>query len=108
MLPWGAQGAMAFGMRGNVYVTPDAEGQPWGKLDVGTTASFFGGEVLDDGTILLTGAESRVIAIDAGCNVKPVDTSSIVSGQPATLTGAGVLANTLVVVGENGARTLAR
>ncbi len=106
VLPWGAEGALAFGMRGNAYYTTNAETGSWSKLELGTTASFFGGQVLGNDRLILTGAEAQVLMIDGQQKVERVDTSSLVSGQPITLTGAASLGDRLVAIGETGAKTL--
>lgn len=102
--PWGARGAVAFGMRGNVYVTNDLEVEPWQKLEVHTTASFFGGQVLQDGRVLLTGAEDRVLLLDPRGLSKFITSEEKTLGQPVTLTGSAIVHGKLVVIGENGVR----
>lgn len=106
VLPWGSEGALAFGMRGNAYITANAESGEWHKLDLSTTASFFGGQVLADGRVILTGAEAKALLIDAQEKVEHLDTSSLISGQPSTLTGAAVIGSRFVAVGETGAKLL--
>lgn len=106
VLPWGAEGALAFGMRGNAYYTTNADTGSWSKLELGTTASFFGGQVLGNDKLILTGAEAQVLMIDGEQKVERMDTSSLVSGQPITLTGAAALGDQLVAIGETGAKNL--
>lgn len=102
--PWGERGAIAFGMRGNVYVTADVEVDAWRKLEVNTTASFFGGQVLKGGKVVLTGAEDRILLLDPNGTSKFLAASDKAHGQKATLTGSAIIGGRLVVIGEAGAR----
>ena len=106
VLPWGSEGALAFGMRGNAYVTTNADSGEWHKLELGTTASFFGGHALADNQVILTGAEAKAVLIDSQEKVEHLDTSALNSGQPSTLASAAVLDNRIVAVGETGAKLL--
>ena len=105
ILPWGAKGAIAFGMRGNVYRNDDLDAGSWHKVETGTTASYFGGERLDDGRLVLTGAEGSVMVIDGEGHAAPAKDLKF-GANDATLTGSLLNGEALVVVGETGARQL--
>lgn len=105
-LPWGAEGALAFGMRGNAYVTDQADGGTWRKLELGTTASFFGGDALGAQRVVLTGTEAKAVLINSQEQIEQLDTTSLSSGQPSTLASAVMLGDQIVTVGESGAKLL--
>ncbi len=85
-LPLGDSGAVLFGLRGNVYVTPDVtkldtrdpetwdeyaavtitdpgelEDLGWRHVDSGTGQSLFGGTLLDNGEVLLVGVGGSAV-----------------------------------------------
>ena len=106
VLPWGVDGALAFGMRGNAYVTTHADSGEWRKLELGTTASFFGGQALASDQVILTGAEAKAVLIDGQEKIEHLGTSALNSGQPSTLASAAMLGDRIVAVGETGAKLL--
>lgn len=61
----GREIAIAFGLNGNVFRSEDA-GKTWIKVALNSTASFWGGHVLSDGTILLVGNDSTVASSSDG------------------------------------------
>ncbi len=101
-LPWGERGALVYGMRGNVYVTDDVDAGEWRKLETGTTSSFFGGGLLDDNRVLLTGADEKFVLITRDGKVRAVERENKTVGQAGTLTGYARLGAILVVVGDAG------
>ncbi|NKF21398.1 WD40/YVTN/BNR-like repeat-containing protein [Solimonas marina] len=62
-LPHGEKGAMAFGLRGNIYETDDARSGPWKQLDSGTVASMFGGKAMPDGSDVLVGLNGVIARV---------------------------------------------
>lgn len=101
ILPWGQTGAIAFGMRGNVFVTADAESASWQQIDTRTTTSFFGGQILQGGAVLVSGSEGALL------RVAPDGTARSVADEAksnVTLTGSASIDGSLVLVGEAGAR----
>ena len=110
ILPWGEKGAIAYGMRGNVYVCDDVEAPApaWKKIDTSTVSSFFGGERLADGAVLLTGSESTVMTINpdgsaiAGAKVSRGNTSD------NSLTGSLKLGSREIVIGDAGVIAVAQ
>ncbi|WP_428311838.1 WD40/YVTN/BNR-like repeat-containing protein [Hydrocarboniphaga sp.] len=102
VLPWGQTGAVAFGMRGNVFVTDDLAQGEWRKVEAGTAGSLFGGEVLPDGSVALVGAEGQMIRINHAGVSQPLAKSIQVAGKSSSLAGAVIDGKALVVVGELG------
>lgn len=89
-LPWGAMGALVFGLRGNVYLTEDVHASAWRKLDIGTTQSIFGGTTLAQGGAALVGADGLAIF------VRPEGTLDLkrferIPGEPGGGTLSGVI-----------------
>lgn len=102
-LPRGEKGALVFGLRGNVYVSDDARGGVWTKIETGTTQSMFGGVVLPDGQIALVGADGAAIIINHAGAVRSTRTAGDdqVFGS-GTLSGVLPWKDGLLVVGELG------
>ena len=69
-LPFGAHGAIAFGLRGNAYFSADPRSNQWTKIDIGSNLSLFGGARLPNGETVLVGADSSIIVLDAAGAVK--------------------------------------
>ena len=105
ILPWGPNGAIAYGMRGNVYSTADISSGTWEKIDTGSTASFFGGELLPDGRIVLTGAEGSVMVISADGKASTFSGAQRGANE-GSLTGSLSAGDALIVVGESGPKVL--
>ncbi len=102
IVPWGEKGAIAYGMRGNVYVATDASTGPWKKIETGTTASFFGSHFLSTGALMLMGSDGHVAILSQDLSVSrwPAKTEKSPNG---TVTGGTVLADKVVLVGDSGA-----
>lgn len=100
-LPHGAKGAMAFGLRGNVYVTDDVRSNRWTRLPLETLASFYGGALLPDGRTVLAGLSGEVLLIDAAGKG-----ASLPSGVSYSLAAVLPIKNGLVLAGENGLKRL--
>jgi photosystem II stability/assembly factor-like uncharacterized protein len=102
ILPWGDAGAIAYGMRGNVFATDDLAKGAWRKIDVGTLGSLFGGEVLPGGAVALVGADGQMIQVSRSGASQPLAPSINVAGKSSSLAGAVVDGNALIVAGELG------
>ncbi|WP_110972955.1 WD40/YVTN/BNR-like repeat-containing protein [Pseudomonas huaxiensis] len=90
---------LAYGMRGNVFLSSDF-GESWKPVDVGSTQPIYGHALLPDNQgLVLVGAGSRLIRLDAKGTL--LDSSQRVG--LGTLTSALVLnARHLLVAGERG------
>jgi photosystem II stability/assembly factor-like uncharacterized protein len=94
---------VAFGMRGNVFVSRDS-GKTWVKSEVPLQQSLFGGAVGDDGSIILAGAANTIVASsDGGAHF------SLVSKKDRSLLSSLVPLgkNQLLTVGDGGIRVQA-
>lgn len=101
VLPWGEKGAIVFGMRGNVYVSDDPGTASWKKIEIAAPVSFFGGEALSDGRLLLTGADSTLVILQPDGTV--ASTRKLrADGNESSLTGSLKLADSEIVIGESG------
>lgn len=101
-LPWGSRGAIAFGLRGNVYVSDDARADHWQKVDAHTTSSFFGGLALPQGEVALMGGDGEIVIVDGKGAGRVVRDSSSGQGQATTYAAGIEYHNALIVVGEAG------
>lgn len=101
-LPWGDHGAIAYGLRGNIYMNPDVHNGQWHQVAVATTNSFFGGMKLSAGEVVVIGGDSRVVRIDSGgtAHVMPSDPDKI--GQSGSLAAGIFYKDKLLMVGESG------
>lgn len=106
VLPWGAKGAITFGMRGNVFVCDDVDAPAWKKIETATTASFFGGEKLSDGGVILTGSDSTVLTIRSDGTVATTKKVSEGANAVSSLTGSLKLGTAEILIGEVGVRVL--
>lgn len=70
VIPFGAKGAIAYGLRGNVYRTDDPRTGAWTKVDLESTQSVFGATQLASGDTVLVGADSLIVVLDGTGNVK--------------------------------------
>jgi photosystem II stability/assembly factor-like uncharacterized protein len=93
---------IAFGLRGRIYRSSDA-GKTWKQVDNASQATLMGGARLPDGAIVLVGAAGMVlVSRDNGQSFQRVD-----SGGTRALAGVTLGApNTILVLGEGGARAL--
>lgn len=66
----GAKGAIAFGLRGNVYVSDDPRSGQWTRIELDSSLSLFGGLRLSGGNTVLVGADSTIVVIDTDGKVK--------------------------------------
>ncbi len=94
----GRNSAIAFGLRGNAYITRNS-GESWSELETGTKQTLFDGVVMDGGVPLLVGG-SGAIALK-------IEEDSLVSNlaDRSTLTGVVQTRDDFyVVTGERGVR----
>jgi len=95
---------LVLGLRGNVFRSADASLSAWTPVATDTKASMMGVVKLADGAIVLSGLSgTMLISRDNGKSFKPVVTDTIKPLAAAVPAGK----NTLLVVGETGARTVA-
>lgn len=106
VLPWGDKGAIIYGMRGNVYLCDDLDAANWKKVETSTTASFFGGEVLAGGVVLLTGSENTALKIQPSGIVSAIRRPAGRGGAENSLTGSLKTALAEIVVGESGVEVI--
>lgn len=85
VIPFGAKGAIAYGLRGNVYRTDDPRTGAWTKVDLESTQSVFGASRLANGEIVLVGADSLIVVLDSAGAVKAR------LSKPAGALGSGTL-----------------
>lgn len=100
-LPRGDKGAIAFGLRGNVYTSDDVRAGKWSQLDSGTVASMFGGTAKPDGGAVLVGLNGVLLDIDAGGAVRQLRAPTGTSLSGAVIDNGAVLA-----VGESGVQRI--
>lgn len=100
--PWGRQGVVAFGLRGNVYAMADARSGDWLKIDVHTTSSLFGGLAAADGDTVLVGSDGAVIAVDGTGRAGRIVVGGITQGQATTFAALVGYHGGLMAVGDAG------
>ena len=101
-LPLGGEVVLAYGLRGNLYRSADG-GDSWQRLDAGTLAMLDGGARLGrDGAALVGLSGVLLVSRDTGRSFTLVQQADY-RGLAAVL---AVGTNTLVVVGEGGARRI--
>lgn len=103
VLPWHEHGAVAFGLRGNVYLADDVAAGQWRKLDIGTTQSMFSGARLADGALALVGGGGAVVVIGTDGQLRKAPGSDAPGGgENGTYAGAIPWKDGLIAVGEPG------
>jgi len=94
--------AVAFGLRGHAFETCD-DARSWTRLETGVEATLFGVERLDDGTLMLVGGNGTLI--ERRGTAPSFTTRQLDAGNDlAELIATG---DSIIVVGEDGARSLA-
>ncbi|MGH8539646.1 MAG: WD40/YVTN/BNR-like repeat-containing protein [Stenotrophobium sp.] len=101
-LPWGSQGAIAYGLRGNIYATEDVHTMPWHQIEVATTSSFFGGLKLPAGGIVIVGGDSAVVRIDQSGTAHLMHSNPDRIGQSSTLAAGVFYKDKLLMTGTSG------
>lgn len=70
VVPFGPKGAIAYGLRGNVYRSDDPRTGAWTQVDLQSKQSVFGATRLANGDTVLVGADSLLVVLDASGHVK--------------------------------------
>lgn len=102
VLPWGERGAIAFGLRGNIYAIVDAQTGQWTKISSPTTSSLFGGIAGPDGETVLVGNDGMLVALDRAGRAGRVPTTSSAHSQASAYTAAVGSGDGLIAVGQSG------
>jgi hypothetical protein len=92
---------MIFGLRGNVYVSDDVRAGGWRKINLATVSSIFGGERMDDGSIVLVGADAVVLTVQPDETVERVATYAGVATS-GTISSIARYPGGLMTAGEAG------
>lgn len=100
--PWGSQGVLAFGLRGNIYVMADARAGGWRKLEAQTTSSLFGGLAIADGKAVLVGGDGELVAVDGNGNARRLGLGAAGKGQATAYAALVGYRNGLMLAGEAG------
>jgi len=115
-IPVGTEGALIFGLRGNVYRSDNVKAGGWTQVNVDTVASFFGGTALPDGGVALVGLAGKVLRLDGAGHPSTVvvttpqtDANGNTSDKEVTGSFAAAYAwgGRLIVVGEQGVQAVA-
>lgn len=104
LLPLGRDSLLAFGLRGHLYRSDDG-GSSWRELDSGVTSMLTDGALLADGSLALVGLSGTVLRSADGGSSWDATAQDDRKGFSAVVAGPG---GRLVVVGEGGARIVAR
>jgi photosystem II stability/assembly factor-like uncharacterized protein len=100
--PWGSQGVLAFGLRGNIYAMADARLGRWQKIEAQTTSSLFGGLAIPDGKAVLVGGDGELVAVDGSGNARRLGIGAGGKGQAKAYAALVGYRNGLVLAGEAG------
>jgi photosystem II stability/assembly factor-like uncharacterized protein len=116
-LPIGDNGAVIYGLRGNIYVSPDVRAKKWTKIDAKTVATFFGGATMSNGDVVLVGLAGEILVLkpatgavrDLKIRKNEIDgagrqISDVVS---STLSAVIPFHDGILVAGDEGVQTLA-
>ncbi len=93
-----------YGLRGNIYRSKDVNLQSWLQVEVPTKSSMMGSTKLADGSIVLAGLSGVVLLSKNGGKTFSLLDSQTIKPLAAPVAGA---ANSLLIVGESGARMVA-
>jgi len=102
ILPWKEKGAIAYGMRGNVFICDDVDAPVWKKIETATTSSFFGGESLPGGDVLLTGSDNTALTIKSDGSVSAAKKVSTGGSTDSSLAGSLRTGSSEILIGESG------
>ena len=97
-LPWGENGALVFGLRGNALFTDDIHKNRWTAVNTGTVQSMFGGALTPGGGAVLVGADGAILHIAADGKARSAGGAENLGTLSAVLT----VKDRLLVVGELG------
>jgi len=92
---------LVLGLRGNVFRSPDASLKSWEVVATNTKASMMGATKLADGSIVLSGLSGTMLISRNNGKTFSALSSGTIRPLSAAVPGA---ANSLIVVGETGAR----
>lgn len=93
---------VAFGLRGRIFRSTDS-GKTWKAIDNPSVATLMGGSKLPDGALAIAGAGGTVlVSRDNGQSFVPAETGSTKAFAKVLVGGA----NTVIVIGETGAREM--
>ncbi len=94
----GDNGAVLYGLRGNVFVSDDVRSGEWREAQTGSVATMFGDARLDDGRVVMVGLNGNVMETDAALE----DVKIIKSKAGTPLSAAIEFGGELLAVGESG------
>ena len=100
--PWGAQGAIAFGLRGNIYATADVHTVKWQKVEANSTSSLFGGAATANGKAVLVGNDGTLVAVNDAGVARKLSIAVQGQGRAGTYTALVGSRGALVMVGDGG------
>lgn len=106
VVPRGDKGALVFGLRGNAYVSDDVRAGNWRRVELGTLSSIFGGAAMDDGAIVLVGADASVLTVRADDTVQRLSTQAGAASS-GTISSVTRWPGGLMTVGESGVQAYA-
>lgn len=102
-LPVGQNGALVYGLRGNVLRSDDVRSGSWTPVDLGSVLSVYGGTQMPNGTIVLVGADGAIFLIGADGSVQrrehEMDAGALSGGS---LSGVLAWQQDLLLIGEAG------
>lgn len=114
----GAKGALIYGLRGNVYASQDVAGGKWTKIDPGTVSTYFGGNILPNGDLVIVGLNGDIKTVNPTTNAVNtfkvthlvVDANGTEKNDVVTSTLTAVIpfGDGLVMVGEQGIQRLTK
>lgn len=106
VVPRGDKGALVYGLRGNVYVSDDVRAGDWRKVDLSTVSSIFGGVPMEDGSVVLVGADAVVLTVRADDTVERRAAHAGPAGS-STISSVARWPGGLMTVGESGVQPYA-
>ena len=117
-IPYGPKGALAYGLRGNVFASQDVAAGKWTKVDPGTVSTYFGGNVLANGDLVIVGVNGDIKTVNPTTNAVNtykvthvvVDANGTEKNDvvTSTLTAVVPFGDGLVMVGEQGIQRLTK
>jgi photosystem II stability/assembly factor-like uncharacterized protein len=100
--PWGSQGVLAYGLRGNIYAMADARSGHWQKIEAQTTSSLFGGLAIAGGKAVLVGGDGELVAVDGAGNARRLAIGAGSKGQATAYAALVGYRGSLMLAGEAG------
>jgi len=102
VIPYGYEGVIVYGLRGNVYVSRD-KGDSWDKMETGSTSTFLGGAALPNGEVAIGGAKGTLF-VSQGGGRRLVEIDNPNDGAITGILPVG--ANRLVMTTDQGVKTI--